>query len=75
MDQNAAASPYAITDAELEGSARVPVAEQVASVDPDRGATLTSSADWPDMRWLLAAGGMGGASLGAVLGTGDGDGD
>jgi hypothetical protein len=66
---------YRTTPEELETSARVPLAEQVASVDPDRGATLTSSAEWPDMRWLLAAGGAGGASLGAALGMGDGDGD
>ena len=65
---------YAVRSDELEASARVPVAEQVASVDPDRGATLTSSADWPDMRWLLA-GGAGGASFGAALAAGDGDGD
>ena len=69
-----ALSRYAVTPAELEASTRVPPAEQVASVDPDRGATLTSSADWPDMRWLLA-GGAGGASLGAALAMGDGDGD
>jgi hypothetical protein len=66
---------YRTTPEELETSARVPLAEQVASVDPDRGATLTSSAEWSDMRWLLAAGGAGGASLGAALGMGDGDGD
>ena len=75
MDESTAASPYAISATELEGSARVPVAEQVASVDPDRGASLTSSAEWPDMRWLLAAGGMGGASIGTALAMGDGDGD
>jgi len=69
-----ARSRYAMTPDELEASSRVPLAEQVASVDPDRGTTLTSSADWPDMRWLLA-GGMGGASLGAALAMGDGDGD
>jgi hypothetical protein len=71
-------SRYRTTPEELETSARVPLAEQVASVDPDRGATLTSSAEWPDMGWLLAAGGAGGAggaSLGAALGMGDGDGD
>ena len=73
MDE-AAASPYAISAAELETSTRVPVAEQVASVDPDRGASLTSSADWPDMRWLLAGDG-GGSSLGVGLAMGDGDGD
>ena len=69
-----APSRYTVTPDELEASARVPLAEQVASVDPDRGATLTSSADWPDLRWLLA-GGMGGASLGAGLAMGDGGGD
>jgi hypothetical protein len=67
-------SRYATTPDELETSTRVPVADQVASVDPDRGATLTGSADWPDMRWLLA-GGAGGASLGSALGSLDGDGD
>lgn len=65
---------YAVTPDELESGARVPVDEQVASVDPDRGATLTSSADWPDLRWLLA-GGAAGASFGAGLAVGDGDGD
>lgn len=70
-----AQSRYAMTPDELEAGSRVPQAEQVASVDPDRGATLTSSADWPDMQWLLAAGGTGGASLGAALGMADGDGD
>jgi len=70
-----ARSRYAVTPDELEASARVPVAEQMATVDPDRGATLTSCADWPDMQWLLAAGGQGGASLGTALGMGDGDGD
>ena len=75
MDETPAASPYAISETELESSARVPVAEQVASVDPDRGASLTSSADWPDMRWLLAGDGGGGGSLGAGLALGDGDGD
>jgi hypothetical protein len=70
-----ARSRYAVTPDELEASARVVVADQVASVDPDRGATLTGSADWPDMRWLLAAGGLGGASVGTALGMGDGDGD
>ena len=74
MDETAA-SPYAISAAELETSTRVPVAEQVASVDPDRGASLTSSADWPDMRWLLAGDGGGSCSLGAGLAVGDGDGD
>ena len=74
MDETPAVSPYAISTAQLEGSARVPAAEQVTSVDPDRGASLTSSADWPDMRWLLAGGG-GGESLGAGLALGDGDGD
>jgi hypothetical protein len=64
-----------VTPDELEASTRVRPAEQVASVDPDRGASLTSSADWPDMRWLLASGGLGGASLGAALAMGDGDGD
>jgi hypothetical protein len=67
-------SRYATTPDELEASTRVPAADQVTSVDPDRGATLTGSADWPDMRWMLA-GGAGGASLGAVLGSADGDGD
>ena len=75
MHETPAASRYAISEAELEGSARVPVAEQVASVDPDRGASLTSSADWPDMRWLLAGGGGSSGGLGAALALGDGDGD
>ena len=71
MDETAA-NPYAVSAADLEAGARVPVTEQVASVDPDRGASLTSSADWPDMRWFLAGGG-GGDSLGAGLAL-DGDG-
>ena len=75
MDETPTTNPYAISGAELESSARVPVAEQVASVDPDRGASLTSSADWPDMRWLLAGDGGGGGSLGAGMASGDGDGD
>jgi len=75
MDETPTASPYAISGAELESSARVPVAEQVASVDPDRGASLTSSADWPDMRWLLAGDGGGSGGLGSTLALGDGDGD
>jgi hypothetical protein len=74
MDQAPVASRYAVTPAQLEGSARVPVSDQVESVDPDRGASLTSSADWPDMRWYLAGDG-GGGSLGAGLALGDGDGD
>ena len=74
MEEIPTASPYAISDAELEDSARVPLGEQVTSVDPDRGASMTSSADWPDMRWLLAGGAAGG-SLGAALAMGDGDGD
>jgi hypothetical protein len=66
---------FAVTAADLESTARVPVAEQVASVDPDRGASLTSSADWADMRWLMAGDGAAGASLGTGLALGDGDGD
>ena len=58
-------SPYRVAADELEASARVPVAEQVESVDPDRGATLTSSGDWADMRWLTDGGH--GVSLGAWL--------
>jgi hypothetical protein len=72
MDETPA-NPYAIRAADLEASAHVPVAEQVASVDPDRGASLTSSADWPEMRWFLAGDGGGGDSLGAGLAL-DGDG-
>lgn len=74
MDESQPVSRFAIDAAELEASARVPVAEQVASVDPDRGATLTSSGDWADMRWLVGDG-AGGDSLGAGLALGDGDGD
>jgi hypothetical protein len=73
MDETPAANPYAVSAAELEGSTRVPVAAQIASVDPDRGASLTSSAEWPDMRWFLAGDGAG-SSFGAGLAMGDGDG-
>ena len=65
-------SRYAVPADELEAGARIPFAAQVASVDPDRGATQTSSADWLDTLWL-ADGGHGG-SMGAGLAA-DGDGD
>ncbi|MGH8893549.1 MAG: hypothetical protein ACRDWY_09655 [Actinomycetes bacterium] len=64
---------YAVPVDDLEGASRVPQALQVESVDPDRGATMTSWGDWFDTT-ALAAGGPGDGRLGAGLAA-DGDGD